>query len=90
MKEKSAVRIMLLLLNLMCIFQASNANLLNELLVYFCWQQLYNEVHQIDDVTNKSCKNDKNICVASNPISNQLVVKHTMHVQILKEKNTLL
>jgi hypothetical protein len=35
MKEKSAVRIMLLLLNLMYTFQASHANLLNELLVYF-------------------------------------------------------
>ena len=31
------------------IFQASNANLVNELLKYFCWQQLYNEVHQIDN-----------------------------------------
>ena len=89
MKKKSAVRIMLLLLKLMCIFQASNANLLNEYLIYFCWQQLYNEVHQIDDVTNKSCKNDKYMCSFQPNIKSICCKVYNACTNIKREKYTL-
>jgi hypothetical protein len=55
------MRIMLLL-NLMYIFQAPNINLLKQLLRHFCRQRFCNEVPRIIDVKSMSCKDDKYMC----------------------------